>query len=113
MNNIANEQLFELGVLFVAAIIYVVAYFICSGLAILISNRKSGVIRSFLQGVLLVGLLAIAEVLFFNGKIKIYHILTYFILVYAFIKGIDYCTRKIKSTQEHKKEKINSTKKIS
>lgn len=95
MNNLAQEQLFELLVLFITAMIYIVAHFLCSGFAVLISGRKSGVIRGFLQGVLLVGLFATAIVLFFNGDLKVYHFFTYFAIVLFFVKIINWVKSKI------------------
>ena len=54
MNNLAFEQLFELGILIATAAVYIMLHFACNGLAILISGQKSGVIRGFLQGTMLV-----------------------------------------------------------
>ena len=104
MNNIANEQLFELGVLLIAAFVYIVAHFTCSGLAILISNQKTGIIRSFLQGMLLVGILAIAVICFFNGKIKFYHFIAYGGTVAMLIKIINLFKNKIHQIKAYKKE---------
>lgn len=110
MNNLAFEQLFELGILIAAAVIYIALHYSFSGLAILISGQKSGVIRSFLQGTLLVALLAIAVICFFNGKLKIYHIFTYFMLVFAFMKIIGVLKRKINSMHINKKAEVKSPK---
>lgn len=110
MNNLAFEQLFELGILIATAAVYIMLHFACSGLAILISGQKSGVIRGFLQGTMLVTLLAMAEIFFFNGKIKVYHIFTYFFVVFAFMKSILFLQRKIKCAHDNKKEKVASAK---
>lgn len=110
MNNLAFEQLFELGILIATAAIYIAMHFACSGLAILISGQKSGVIRGFLQGTMLVALLAMAEIFFFNGKLKVYHVFTYFMLVFAFMKSILFLKRKIKNVHINKKEKTKLVK---
>lgn len=103
MINLASEQLFELCVLFVSAIIYIIIHFIFSGLAILISGQKSGVIRGFVQGSLLVAVFSLAVILFFNGKIKVYYVVTYVALVFALCKTISYINNKFKSRKLKRK----------
>ncbi len=109
MTNLAVEQLFELGVLLVTAIVYIIAHYLCYGLALLISGQKSGVIRGFIQGVLLISLFAVSVIFFFNGRIKAYQIITYMFVVFAIIKIIGL----IKSKFNHKKVKTDNEKKDS
>lgn len=108
MTNIANKQLFELSVLLVAAIVYIVGYFGIKWLAVLISGRKSGVIRGFLQGTLLVGLLAITEICFFNGNLKVYHLVAYFGIVFVSAQSIKLIKDKILIKKKTKKKEENS-----
>ena len=105
MTNIANEQLFELVVLLITAIVYIISHYACSGLAILISGQKSGVIRGFVQGILLVVLFAISIIFFFNWKLKIYHIVTYAGFVFAFLFSIKQIAIKVQLnvTRKHNK----------
>lgn len=89
MTNLAVEQLFELGVLLITAIVYIIAHYLCYGLALLISGQKSGVIRGFIQGFLLVGLFAVSVIFFFNGRLKAYQIITYIFVVFAIVRIIE------------------------
>ena len=106
MTNIANEQLFELGILVIAAIIYIATHFLCSGLAILISGQKTGVIRGFVQGILLVSIFAISIIFFFNGKIKTYHIITYAGIVFGLMSVIKLLGNKIHLKKKRIKPKV-------
>ena len=106
MTNIANEQLSELGILVIAAIIYIATHFLCSGLAILISGQKTGVIRGFVQGILLVSIFAISIIFFFNGKIKIYHVITYSGMVFGLMSVIKLIWKKINLQKKSTKSKV-------
>ncbi len=106
MNNLAHEQLFQLGILLATAITYVIAHFVIKGLAILISGQKRGIIRSFIQGVLLIGLFAVSVICFFNGNLKIYHIITYGVVVGLLMKSIIVLSEKIDISKTKKKQKV-------
>lgn len=108
MNGLALKQLFELGIMIAAAVIYVALHYACSGLAIAISGRKSGLIRGFLQGTLLCGVFAIAEVFLLNGAIKWYHIFAYALHIFLFMKVIAFIKTSIVSAKKAKIEKVKT-----
>lgn len=112
MNNLAMRQLAELGILVAAACVYITMHYATSGIAVLISGKKTGVIRGFVQGLLLVGVLAAAVIFFFDGNLKVYHVLTYFGLDYAVIKLLVISKNKIAQARPHKSNEQQNEKNI-
>lgn len=88
MNGLAERQLLELAVMILSAAVYVALHYACSGIAIAISGKKQGLIRGFLQGIMLCGVFALTASLMLNGAIKWYHIFSYVAFVLLFIKII-------------------------
>lgn len=101
MNNLANNQLFEFCIILLASVAYCVLHFSIKGVAILWSGKRKGIIRGFLQGVLFVFVFAFAMILFDDGNIKYYHIITYVGIVFGEIKLSYFAARAI-STRFHK-----------
>lgn len=86
MTFLENNQLFEFCVILLASIVNCILHFAIKGSAILLSGKKKGVIRGFLQGVVAVGIFAFATIIFIDGDIKYYHICVYIALVFCLIK---------------------------
>lgn len=106
MNGLADKQLLELVIMISSAVIYIALHYTCSGLAIAISGQKSGLIRGFLQGVLLCGVFAIVAVFLLNGAVKWYHLISYIGCIWLFNNLICTIIKAIKNTTiKHKQEK--------
>lgn len=102
MNGLAERQLIELAVMVLAACVYIVLHYLCSGLAIAISGQKTGIIRGFLQGTMLCCVFAAAGIFILNGAIKWYHVLSYGGFVMLFTKMIHFIKKIIKSKVKKK-----------
>lgn len=104
MNGLAEKQLLEFVVMVGASIAYVILHYACNGLAIALSGQKNGIIRGFLQGIMLCGVFALVAVFMLNGDIKWYHVFCYLSVVLLLFKAIK-ATKNI--AKKNKKEKIN------